>query len=85
MPAVQTLLSGDVHQIHNTGKGNTNATTRYVNSLFHAKEKNTHPNYNIPGQDRQEHFNDLIKSYYLQVSIIKAGYYLPILNCSINQ
>ena len=85
MPAVQTLLSGDVQQLHHTGKGITNATNRYVNSLFHAKEKNTHPNYYIPGHNRQEQFTALIELYYLQVSIKGAGHQLAISNCSINQ
>lgn len=84
MPAVQTLLSGDVHQIYNPGKGEANETACYIIPVSHAKEKNTQPNYKTPLQDRAEHFNDLIKSYYLQGSITKAGYQLPILKC-INQ
>ena len=63
MPAVQTLLSGDVHQLHNTGKGEANETTRYSIPVLYAKEKNNHHFYTIPEQGNVDQFAGLNLEY----------------------
>ena len=63
MLAVQTLLSGDVHQLHNPGKREANATGRYLIPVFHAKEKNNHHFYTIPEQDTVDQFAGLNLEY----------------------